>query len=491
MNHLAIDIGASGGRAILGSFDGERVALKEVHRFENGPLALPGGLFWNAPQLLAEIGHGIRRAVDAGAEIHSIGVDTWAVDHALLSRSGDILGLPHHYRDPRTRGLIDEIAGILGRERLYETTGIQFQEFNTLVQLYAERRADPRRLEIADRLLFFPDLLHYWLSGDASSEPTNASTSQFFDPRRMEFATDILTALGIPTHFLPELRPPGSSCGPIRADFATAWGVPRIDVVRPATHDTASAVLAVPGIGDDWAFISCGTWSLVGVEIEKPITTIEAMKANFTNEVGRGGTIRFLKNIGGLFLLQECRRAWSADGHGPSWEEIESAARSFSDRTSIIDPDDSRLFAFGDMPEKVRRSASRFGEVPQSIGEIAACILRSMALKHRQVIREIEATTGRKIAAIHLVGGGSRMDILAQWTADASGKPVMTGPIEATAIGNILAQAFGSAPNATNADLRAVVRRSFELAVKEPIADERWDRDEARLLTLRERGEPR
>jgi rhamnulokinase len=487
MNHLAIDIGASGGRAILGSFDGERVALKEVHRFENGPISLPGGLFWNAPQLLAEVGHGIRRAVDAGAEIHSIGVDTWAVDYALLAKSGDILGLPHHYRDPRTRGLIDEIAGILGRERLYETTGIQFQEFNTLVQLYAERRADPRRLEIADRLLFFPDLLHYWLTGDASSEPTNASTSQFFDPRKMTFATDLLKALEIPTHFLPELRPPGSTCGPLRADFAAASGVPSINVVRPATHDTASAVLAVPGIGDDWAFISCGTWSLVGVEIEKPITTIEAMNANFTNEVGRGGKIRFLKNIGGLFLLQECRRAWSSNGRGPTWDEIEAAAESSSGRSSIIDPDDPSLFSFGDMPQKVRRSASKFGDVPQSIGEIAACILRSMALKHRQVIREIEATTRRKISVIHLVGGGSRMNILARWTADATEKPVMTGPVEATAIGNVLAQAFGSAPNATNADIRAVVRRSFELAVFEPRADERWDRDEARLAALRER----
>lgn len=481
MAHLAIDIGASGGRAHYGAVEDGRLRVREVHRFANARLDLPGGLFWNAPGLFQEVKRSLAAAVATGERVETVGIDTWAVDYAFLGRSGEILGLPRHYRDPRTRGLAREVGERIGRQLLYHRTGVQFQDFNTLCQLIADGRTDRRRLETAERFLFMPDLLHYWLTGDAATEATNAGTSQFFDPRRGVWDREVLESFEIPSHFLPEVRRPGSSCGPLRAAVAAETGAKGTRVVRPATHDTASAVIAVPASGDAWAYISCGTWSLVGVELSEPNTSSAALAANFSNEVGWGGTIRFLKNVPGLWLIQECLAAWSKAGRTIAPEDLDDAAAKSRNDASLIDPDDPLLLGFGPMPEKIRRAAKRFGVAPESDADIIACIYRSLALKHRLVLDELREVTGKRIDTIHLVGGGSQSERLCRWTADAAARPVVAGPLDATATGNLLAQSYGDDTLESLGEIRRVTAASTELRVYEPESSERWNEAAAKM----------
>jgi len=474
VNYLAIDLGASSGRAMLGSFDGTRVTLRELHRFANDPLTQGDGLYWNAPRLLDEIKHALSMCAKDRTQLAGVGIDTWGVDYALLSTSGETLGLPRHYRDTRTRGMIATSYGRVSREEIYDATGIQFMELNTLFQLLADQRDDPRRLESADTLLFISGLLNYWLTGEKSAEISIASTSQMFDPRRRAWAGSMLERFGLPQRILPPVVQSGTVIGPLRSDLARELGIPSIPVIAPACHDTACAVAATPGSGTDWAYISCGTWSLVGTELDAPICTPEAMLANFTNELGAGNTVRFLKNIPGLWLLQECKRAWASQGRVYDHAQCAAMALNAPALSVLIDPDDPSLAAYGDMPSLIRAAPSRSGPAPSTDAQIVRCVLESLAIKHRLVIDELERLTGRAVRVIHMVGGGAQNAQLCQWTADATQRPVTAGPVEATALGNALLQATADGHVQSRQQLREIASSSFAPMRFEPQNTAAW-----------------
>lgn len=471
-DYLAIDIGASSGRAVRGSFDGKRLTLKEVHRFPNGPVQRGTGLHWDVPGLLEEIKHSLRlatstlRRAQAGASLISMGIDTWGVDYGLLSESGSLLELPHHYRDSRTQGMMEETCRRVARERIYERTGTQFLPFNTLYQLLAAQRDG--RLDGARQLLFIPDLLNNWLTGIARTESTIASTSQMYDTGESTWSSDLLNELHLPTDLLPPVFTPGTQIGPLLPVVREETGAGSLSVVAPASHDTGSAVVAVPARGGNWAYISSGTWSLVGRELRAPIRSREALVANFTNECGLNGTIRFQKNVAGLWLLQECQRAWNDRGHQYTFDHLASLAAKASPYAALIDPDDPGFADFCDMPGRIAAFCTRTGQRPPgSDGAFARCILESLALKCRTVIDELEFLTGQ-IATLHIVGGGAHNPLLCQLTADAAERPVLAGPVEATAAGNIMAQAMAHCAVSNLEQIRAVVESSFRPVRYEP-----------------------
>lgn len=472
LHYLAIDLGASHGRAVLGSLSRGHLQLEELHQFPNGPITLPTGLHWDSPRLLAEIKRGIALAqrslaASPGCRLSGIGIATWGVDYGLLGADGTLLSLPHHYRDPRTRGLMDEVLAIIPRSELYSRTGIQFMPLNTLYQLRAD--AHSGRLSAAAKLLFTPDLLNYWLTGIARTEPCIASTSQMLDPATAAWCGDILAQLDLPARILPQIAAPASRIGPLLPDIAAETGAGPVPVIAPGTHDTASAVAATPGHGDRWAYISCGTWSLLGRELAAPIRTAAAMEAGFTNECGIAGTIRFHRNITGLWLLQECLRTWEEQGLPHDLETLLSAAREAPALASVVDPDHASFADFGDMPARIRSYCKRTGQQPpETPGALTRCVLESLALKHQQVLESLEEVTGRPIDRLHIVGGGARNELLCQWTANATGREVLAGPAEATAAGNVLAQALATGNLASLAEIREVVARSFSPARYEP-----------------------
>ncbi|MCC6677916.1 MAG: rhamnulokinase [Phycisphaerales bacterium] len=480
-HYLAIDLGAASGRAVLGSFDGARLTLRELHRFPNGPVQRPGGLFWDAPRLLAEVKQGLRLAARAGVKLSGIGIDTWGVDYGLLSPGGELLGLPRHYRDPRTRGLMDEAAKVVPRDRIYARTGIQFMEINTLYQLMAEQRAPDNPLARAQTLLFMPDLLNFWLTGRRCSEQTNASTSQLFDTADRAWATDLITELGLPARIFPEVAAPGTTVGILARAVAEETGVGPVPVIAPASHDTGSAVAAVPASGpaSDWAYISSGTWSLVGRELAAPLRTPEALAANFTNECGVGNTIRFHKNVAGLWLLQECQRHWAGLDRRYTFDQLRILTLAAPSLSALIDPDHPSFGEFADMPARIREFCARAGgPEPATDGAIARCILESLALRCAAVIDRLEALTG-PVRVIHLVGGGSRNDLLCQFTANAAGRPVLAGPVEATAAGNAMGQALALGRVASLGDIRAVIAASFPIVRYDPQDQAAWERARA------------
>ncbi|MBK9095958.1 MAG: rhamnulokinase [Anaerolineae bacterium] len=482
-NYLALDLGASGGRAIVGRFDGERLTLVELHRFANGPVQLPradGGtsLHWNILGLFAEIKEGLRRAAAAGnGPLTSLGIDTWGVDFGLLDGRGQLLGNPYHYRDSRTDGMMGAAFRRVPREEIFAATGIQFMQLNTLYQLLAlAERQDPG-LTAAATLLLTPDLLNYWLTGRALSERTIASTTQFLDPYRGQWAVDLLARLGLPTHILPPIVEPGTVLGDLLPHVAAETGAQGVLVVAPGCHDTASAVAAVPAEGAHHAYLSSGTWSLLGVETQAPVINAASLVANVTNEGGVCGTVRLLKNITGLWIIQECRRAWAAAGRPLSWDQIVAAAGAAMPATAVIDVDAAEFAAPGDMPGRVRAFCQRTGQpVPDTAGALAAVVYESLALKYRSTLARIEGLTGRTAAPLHIVGGGSQNRLLNQLAADFTGRPVIAGPVEATAIGNILMQMLATGALASLAEGRDLVRRSFEVEAFEPRP--RPDRDE-------------
>lgn len=466
--YLAIDLGASSGRGVVGSFNGSRLALHEVHRFPNTPISLPTGLHWDTPRLFEEIKHSLTIAARSSGELAGIGIDTWGVDYALLSSAGELLGLPHHYRDPRTNGAMEEVFKLVPRERIYERTGIQFMALNTLYQMHAERKCGDGRLELARKMLFTPDLLNYWLTGEQRTERTIASTSQFYDTGTNTWADDIVRAVGIPERLLPEIATPGSTLGPLRRALADEVGVRSVAVILPGSHDTASAVAAAPGgvAGNDgdrgaWAYISSGTWSLVGRELTRPVRTPAALAANFTNETGVEGTIRFHKNIAGLWLLQECQRVWAMQGRSYTFEQMAEMAKAASPFGVLVDPDDGPFGEVCDMPARIAAYAVRTGQrPPDSDAAVVRCIFESLALKYRMTIELLEGLTGA-VGTIHVVGGGSRNELLCQLTADACSRVVIAGPVEATAAGNVMVQALAQRRVSSLAEIRAVVAASF------------------------------
>jgi rhamnulokinase len=489
---LAFDLGASGGRAVLGCFDGDRLRLSEVHRFPNEPVRLPDGLHWDVLRLFAEVKRGLALCGEKHGRPASIGVDTWGVDFALLDHQGSLLGNPHHYRDSRTQGMLEEAFQRVPREEIFERTGIQFMRWNALYQLLSMALARSPLLEAAETFLMMPDLFNYWLSGRAVCEFTDATTSQCYDPRAGAWATSMLKRLGIPTHFLAELVSPGTVLGPLLPSMAEETGLGDVPVVAPACHDTASAVAAVPAGEEDWAYISSGTWSLVGMEVREPIITPESLASNVTNEGGVAGTFRFLKNVAGLWLVQECRRAWAQQGEEYSYDELSRMAEAAPPFPAFIDPDDPSFLNPSDMPRAIAAYCLHSGQTPpEGRDSIVRCALESLALKCRWVLDRIEKMRGRPIRVVHIVGGGSRSRALCQFTANASGRPVVAGPAEATAIGNILVQALALGHLSSLEEGRALVRRSFELPTYEPQHTAAWDKAYGRFLSLLEEAASR
>lgn len=465
--YIAVDLGAGSGRVITGTFDGDRLELEVVHRFPNSGVTLPTGMHWNLPQLFAEILSGLRTAAaKCGPDIRSIAIDTWGVDYGLVDAAGRLLGLPWMYRDARTDGWMDRVAGVIPREEIYVRTGIQFLPFNSIYQLAAEAYAYPRLFEAADRVLFIPDLLNYWLTGRMTNERTIASTAQLLRAGRAEWDFELAAAAGIPTHILHPLVEPGERVGEWLPSLCAETGCPSVPVIACGSHDTASAVAGVPASGA--LFLSSGTWSLIGRELRAPIVSPEAFAAGFSNEHGVCGTTRFLKNVTGMWLLQECMRVWSVQDSTANLQEIlRGAAQVRTD--AAIDPDDECFQRSCDMPAVIAAWLEREGHrAPASREETTAIVLRSLALRYGDLVTALRGWTPDLPDTLHVVGGGSQNALLNQMTANATGLHVEAGPVEATAAGNILVQMIADREIASLDEGRAIVRRSFEPRIFEP-----------------------
>jgi rhamnulokinase len=486
----AVDIGAQSGRVVVGRLDGERLTIEEVHRFPNVPVHADGRLHWDILQLYEQVLEGISAAARAAGQIDSVGIDTWGVDFGLLDSDGMLLGNPVHHRDRRTDGVMDRVFATVPARHLYERTGIQLLPFNTIFQLAAVAAAGGSALEAADRILLVPDLLHFWLSGVAVCERTNASTTQCLDPRTGTWATDLLERLGIPATPFRELVEPATVLGRLRNEVAERTGLGDTRVAVPGTHDTASAVAAVPFRDPGAAYISAGSWSLVGVELAEPLITDASFAANLTNEGGVGGTTRLLKNVDGLWLLHECRNAWAAEGRTWTFQELTAAAEAAPPLQSFIEPNDPRFLAPGDLPARIQAFCAESGQPdPAGAGEITRCILESLALKHAQTVRVLAEVTGSRPPEIHVVGGGALNVPLCRWTADAAGLRVLAGPVEATAVGNLVTQAIALGELGSLEEAREVVRASFEPDVWEPSSSTAWLEAAERFADLTEPNE--
>ncbi len=462
-NYLAIDLGAESGRVILGTLQGDRLALDELHRFPNQPVRLPNGLYWDALRLHHEMVEGLTVAGrQRKLNVCGIGVDTWGVDFGLLARDGGLIDCPRHYRDERNIGVSDRIFTVVPRAEVFGYTGIQIMDINSMVQLYAMKLADAPALSAAERLLFMPDLFAYWLTGVERAEVTIASTSQFYNPQTRRFSTELFDRLGLPTKILPELIEPGTQLGSLLPRLAESTGLGPVPFYATAGHDTASAVAAVPAEGDDWCYISSGTWSLMGVELPHPVINQQSAALNYTNEAGVAGRTRLLKNIAGLWVLQECRRAWAAQGENFSYAELAEMAEQCGSVGTLIDPDD--FLQPGDMPARIDAwCRERSLAAPRTKGETCRVILESLARRYREVLDGLESLIGRKIRTIHIVGGGSRNRLLNRLVAQATGCTVVAGPVEATAAGNVLVQAIGAGEVRDLEHARSIVRESFEI----------------------------
>ena len=483
---LAIDLGASSGRGIVGSFDGEKLTLRENHRFSNDPVIVNGRMYWDILRIFHEIKQSITKTVLEGDNVRSIGIDTWGVDYALLDRYGNMLANPKHYRDTRTEGIADYVATMLPLEQLYGTAGIQCMNFNTIFQLAADLKNDPNAFDRAERMLNIPDLLNYFLTGNMANEYTILSTGALLDAAKRDYAFDLTDKLGIPRRLFGEIVQPGYRVGKLLPQVLSETGKTDAEVLTVASHDTASAVIAVPTQEKDFIYISSGTWSLMGTELCDPLINAQSRELNFTNEGGAMKTIRFLKNIMGLWLIQESRRQWKREGNEYSFAQMEAWAKESKPLRSFIDPDDASFATPGNMPERVREYCRRTGQpVPETVGEVVRCIYESLALKYRKTAESIEVLMGRKAKVIHVVGGGTKDHFLSQMTADACGIPVAAGPEEATAIGNLMMQAISAGAVANLSEARAVVSASFGLKRYEPSSErEPWNEAYARFCAL-------
>ncbi len=473
--YLGIDIGAESGRVMAGLWDGRRMRLEELHRFANGPVPVAGTMRWDVLRLWSEIQTGLALAGKRfGKSVVSVGMDTWGVDFALLSKTGELLGQPYHYRDARTRGIFDTAFRRVPRPEIFAATGVQFMEINTLYQLIALHREHPEILDTAHTFLTMPDFFNFCLSGSRVCEFTNATTTQCLDPSRRGWAVELLQKFDLPARIFPEIVPPGTRLGPLRPEVAERTGLTAASVVAPATHDTGSAVAAVPTQHTgrtNWAYISSGTWSCVGAELPRASLTPRTLELNVTNEGGVNFTYRLLKNISGLWLVQQCRRAFEARGHSCDYAELVRLAAGAAPLRSFVDPDDPRFLNPSDMAAAIQLFCRETDQpVPESEGALVRCALESLALKYQVTIACLEELVGNKIEVIHIVGGGSQNQLLNQFAANACNRPVLAGPVEATILGNVLVQARASTEVINLAELRAVVRDSFEVRALEPDA---------------------
>lgn len=480
--YLAVDLGASSGRVVAGLFDGQRLQLEDVHRFENGGVHLAGRMYWDLLAQWQHIQDGLRQSASQfGGQIASVGVDTWGVDFGLLGRDDELLGNPYHYRDSRTAGIFDRAFPMVSREEIFAETGLQFMEFNTLFQLLAMRLQQSPLLDVAESLLMMPDLFHWLLTGEKANEFTDVSTSQLYNPTTKSWSRSLIERFDLPPGIFGDIVPPGTKLGPLRSAVAERTGLQDVEVVLPGTHDTASAVMAVPaasvaGAQPDWCYISSGTWSLMGVETPEPIINDRCRELNFTNEGGVGDTVRVLKNIAGLWLVQQCRQAWKNAGNDFGWGELVRRADESEALVSLVAPDDASFVAPTDMPAAIRDFCRQHGQpVPQSEGAVVRCALESLAMRYRMVLGWLEQLTGSTLDTIHIVGGGTQNRLLCQMAADACNRRVVAGPVEATAIGNVMMQAVAAGDIGSIGEARAVIRQSFDVEEYTPRSPQRWD----------------
>ncbi|MFD3501363.1 rhamnulokinase family protein [Streptomyces sp. NPDC058676] len=473
-SYAAVDLGASSGRVMVGRVGPDSLELTEAHRFPNRPVRVPEGLRWDILGLYRGVLDGLR----AAGRVDSVGIDSWAVDYGLLDADGALLGNPVHYRDARTEGVAEKVWATVPAEELYAATGLQYAPFNTLYQLTAARSSD--QLAHARRLLLIPDLLTYWLTGEQGMELTNASTTQLIDPRTREWSYDLASRLGIDLGLFAPLRQPGDAAGVLRPEVLEEVGLSGpVPVTAVGSHDTASAVAAVPAGGERFAYICTGTWSLAGLELDAPVLTEESRAANFTNELGLDGTVRYLRNIMGLWLLQECVRAWGE----PDLGALLLDAAKVPALRSVVDAGDAAFLAPGRMPERIAEACRVSGQpVPGSPAEITRCILDSLALAHRRAVEDAQRLAGHPVDVVYVVGGGTRNALLCQLTADACGLPVVAGPTEAAALGNVLVQARAHGLVGDLAGMRGLLVRTQPLTRYEPRGDTaRWREAQARL----------
>jgi rhamnulokinase len=475
-HYIAVDLGAESGRVMLATCTQEELSIQEVHRFPNGPIEENGALHWDFVHLMTEIKAGLKKALKIEPDVCSIGVDTWGVDYGLLDAQGQLLENPYHYRDQRNNGMIDKAAEILPREKIYALTGIQFMQFNTVFQVLACKQQRPELLEQAQHLLFMANLIMYFLCDNISAEYTMASTSQMMDMQTGQWSDTLLDALDLPKHILPPIVHPGQEAGCLTAELADELGCARIPVVAVGTHDTASAVAAIPVTHDkSWAYLSSGTWSLMGIETPGPVINDASFQLDYTNEGGIGNTIRLLKNIMGLWLVQESRRHWAAGGEELDYSQITAMARKAQPFEGVLDTGYPEFLAPGQMPEKINQYLESTGQASLSDkGQIVRVVLESLALKYRHTIACLEELSGHPIEVLHIVGGGIQNELLNQLTADATGKTVATGPIEATVIGNVLVQALAQGQIKSLSEGRALVAQSFAGKEYGPKDGEAW-----------------
>lgn len=477
VNLLAFDLGATSGRAVVGHFFGERLTLQEIHRFPNIPVQLGNHLYWDLLNIYRQVETGLLKAYQRGLSLASLGIDSWGVDFGLISQQGDLLSNPIHYRDHQTDEMMEKVFSQIPREAIFQRTGIQFMQINTLYHLYAMRVSQSPILEKAETFLMIPPLLRYFLTGEKVGEFTNATTTQLFHVHRKQWDEELIQRLGLPEQIFQPVVQPGTMVGSIQSSVQKRLGLPQesLPVIAVAEHDTASAVVSIPTDQEHFAYLSCGTWSLLGTEVKQPVVNNEALAWNFTNEGGIGGTYRFLKNIMGLWIVEECRRIWEKESQAISYPEMLRLAEASKPFVSLIDPDDDGFLHPSHMPEAIQHFCrSTEQPIPQSKGEMIRCILESLACKYRFVLEKMEDITGNTFSKLYMVGGGSQNSLLCQFTANAIGRPVYAGPTEGTAVGNIVVQlmALGYLKNIQEA--RQLIRQSFPIQIYEPQDGSVW-----------------
>ncbi|HEX4083398.1 MAG TPA: rhamnulokinase family protein [Chthoniobacteraceae bacterium] len=483
--YIACDLGAESGRVMLGALEDGRLELSEIHRFTNSPARILGTYRWDTLRIFEELKRGLRKIAERGISARSVSVDSWGVDYVLTRGKEPQLGLPYNYRDARTDSTFEVALKKATATRIYGETGIQFMSINTLYQFVADLESQPETVALADKFLLIGDYFNYLFSGRGVAEESLASTTQIYNPRTRAWSSDLIDLFGFNKKIFPEIVPSGTVLGPVLPEIVEETRLRDVQVVATCSHDTGAAVAAVPADGDDWAFLSSGTWSLIGVELPQPLINEAVRSANFTNEAGFGGTTRLLKNISGLWLLQECRRAWASEGTEYGYEELTHLALETEPLRSLVNPDEQKLGKPGQMPRKIQEACEASGHpAPSTPGQIVRCILESLALTYRTAFEQLRQLTGRELTRLHIVGGGSQSKLLNQASADAIGCTVIAGPVEATAIGNVLVQAIALKDIESLAALRRTVRESFPVTFFKPRHDQGWEEAYQRFRAL-------
>nr|WP_154958827.1 rhamnulokinase family protein [Paenibacillus xylanexedens] len=485
MSVLAYDLGAGSGRAILGHLNDRGIETREIHRFKNEPVKIGDRMHWDILRLHHEVLQGLTLIKQQGEVPESLGIDSWGVDFGFLGSNGELLGNPYHYRDTQFNGVMDTVCQELTAKRVFERTGIQFLPFNTLYQLAALKRSASPLLREAERFLMIPDLLRYFLTGEAVNEFTNATTTQLYNPVLGQWDRELLAHIGVSDQWFGDVVLPGSTVGQLRSSICNDVGLASIPILAVAEHDTGSAVVAVPATETSFAYLSCGTWSLMGTELDQPVISAESKELNFTNEGGAGGTYRLLKNIMGLWILQECMRQWEREGRGITYGSLLAKAEIAPAFASLFDPDDVLFLPAGNMTERIRQYCQKTGQrVPEDQGSIARAILESLALKYRRVLEWTEQLSEKTFGGLHMVGGGIQNELLCQWTANSIGKPVWAGPAEGSAIGNMAVQWIASGTFKDIWEARRAIRDSFPVKEYEPQDRSAWAEAYERFLRI-------